>query len=261
MELGPGARAAEYGLTTFSVLASTNSEALARARAGDAAQHWFVAEKQTAGRGRRGRRWESPPGNLYASLLLINPCSPERAPQLSFVASLAIVEAVAALGPELGSRVRLKWPNDVLLDDAKVAGVLVEGERLADGRFATAIGIGVNCRASPADAHYPATSFAESGATITPEALFSELSDAMTERLSLWSRGDNFDAIRRDWLLRAARLGEQIALRTPTDVQGIFTGVDEQGRLLLRDASGAIETFTAGEISAPVPDTAGAGQQ
>src|SRR6266481_4556190 len=119
---------------------STNAQALRLARAGERGPLWIVAKTQTAGRGRRGRTWVSEPGNLYASLLLTDPAPPERFPELSFVAALALHDAIGGRTPGLASRLVLKWPNDLLIDRNKFAGILVEGEGVA-----VAIGVGVNC--------------------------------------------------------------------------------------------------------------------
>src|SRR5690242_6581182 len=124
-------------------IGSTNAEALARARAGERGPLWITADSQTYGRGRSGRTWISRKGNLYATLLLGEPCAAAQSPQLAFVAGLALFDAVAQCAPELLSKVALKWPNDLLLSGAKLAGILIESENLPD--FSVAIGIGVNC--------------------------------------------------------------------------------------------------------------------
>src|SRR6185437_11516664 len=144
MQLSSAAVAAGYRLTAHDTLASTNAEALALARGGERGPLWVVAREQTAGRGRRGNSWVSPPGNLYATLLLTDPAPAEYAPQLSFVAVLALYDAIAASAPALRKALALKWPNDLLCGSAKLAGILIEGERAADA-LAVAIGIGVNC--------------------------------------------------------------------------------------------------------------------
>ena len=107
---------------------STNAEALTLARNGERGPLWITAKQQTAGRGRRGRTWTSEPGNLYATLLLVDACPPERAAELSFVAALAVHDATAGRIPGLGRRIALKWPNDGLIDGCKFAGILIEGE-------------------------------------------------------------------------------------------------------------------------------------
>src|SRR5262249_51996032 len=130
----PGAR-----LVSLDAVGSTNAEAFARARAGERGPLWITARRQTAGRGRRGRARVSEPGNLYASLLLTAPAPPQRAAELSLVAALALHDALAERAAMLGPRLALKWPNDVLCDGAKLAGILVEGETLAGGPLAVVI--------------------------------------------------------------------------------------------------------------------------
>ena len=142
-----------YRREAHPTLPSTSSRALAVARAGDPGGLWVTAGEQSEGRGRRGRGWTTGPGNLAASLLLIDPADPPIAATVSFVAGVALHQAVIDLaGPALAERLRLKWPNDLLLDRLKVAGILVEGERLASGVFAVVIGIGVNCVSHPDEA-------------------------------------------------------------------------------------------------------------
>ena len=118
----------------------------------------FRPQRQEAGRGRRGNAWTSAPGNLYASLLLSEPSPQAVAPQLSFVAGLALHDAVAECAPQIGPLLKVKWPNDLLIGGAKVAGILIEGE--SEGGFAVVIGFGVNCAAHPSDTPYPATDLA-----------------------------------------------------------------------------------------------------
>ena len=225
------------------------------ARAGEGGCVWVTARQQTAGRGRRGRRWESPPGNLYASLLLPDPCVPARAAQLSFVAALALHDAVSELAmAELAmaatKRLALKWPNDLVLGGAKLAGILTEGETRADGTFVAVIGVGVNCVAHPRDMAYPATDLAAAGITADPQALFALLAETMRLRLAAWARGEGFAAIRDAWLARSPRIGEPIRLRTPAEIRGLFAGLDEHGRLMLQAADGVLRIFAAGDIAA-----------
>src|SRR6202008_1532112 len=141
---------------------------------------------QTAGRGRRGRAWTSPAGNLCATLLLKDPGPAAVAPQLSFVAALAVHDAVLARVGQHALALMLKWPNDVLCNGAKLAGILIEGEALPGGPLAVVIGIGVNCAHHPADTAYPATNLAAAGALIAPESLAPALVAAMAQRLAEW---------------------------------------------------------------------------
>jgi BirA family biotin operon repressor/biotin-[acetyl-CoA-carboxylase] ligase len=230
----------------YETLGSTNAEALARARAGERGPLWITAATQTAGRGRRGSAWVSGPGNLYATLLLAEPSPKEAAPQLSFVAALALHDAVAQCAPQLGPMLTLKWPNDLLLGGAKLAGILIEGE--SEPEFSVAIGIGVNCAHHPDDTRYPATDLAAAGALVSPDALFAALSGAFALRLAQWQRGSGFAGIRADWLKRAAGLGESIRVRLPErELSGRFDGLDDGGHLLLLGEGGRI-TVTAGEV-------------
>ncbi len=131
--LAETAVAAGFRLRDFETVGSTNDAALDLAAGGASANRtWIVARAQTKGRGRHGRQWQSPPGNLYASLLLIDEVTPRAAPQLGFVAGVALAHALRRLSPD-GTRIRLKWPNDILLDDAKLAGILAEGRALVQG--------------------------------------------------------------------------------------------------------------------------------
>jgi BirA family biotin operon repressor/biotin-[acetyl-CoA-carboxylase] ligase len=227
---------------------STNAEALARARAGERGPLWITAETQTNGRGRSGRTWVSPAGNLYATLLLTEPCAPAQAPQLAFVSGLALHDAVAHCAPALAATLTLKWPNDLLLGGAKLAGILIESENPPG--FSVALGIGVNCVSHPNGTPYPATDLRSAGANIASETLFRALSASMQHRLSEWRRGQGFAQIRAGWLARAAGLGEPIGVRlADRELSGRFRGLDEAGRLLL-DQAGQVVAVTAGDVFA-----------
>lgn len=244
MQLDPTAQAAGVRLIARDTIGSTNAEALALAREGDRGPLWVSARSQTAGRGRRGRAWVSEPGNLYASLLLTDPAPLERYPELSFVAALALHDAIGGRIPGLASRVVLKWPNDLLIDRNKFAGILVEGEGAS-----VAIGIGVNCVHHPAGTEYPATDLAVAGVRATPESLFGPLTAAMTARLAQWNRGSGFATIRAGWLSRAAGLGKPIRVKSGDgEVSGQFETIDDTGRLVLRRADGTMQTVTAGDV-------------
>ncbi|RDV01265.1 biotin--[acetyl-CoA-carboxylase] ligase [Undibacter mobilis] len=230
----------------FDSLGSTNAEALVRARTGERGPLWITAAQQEIGRGRRGKEWASPVGNLYSSLLLTDPAPQAIAAQLSFVAALALHDAVADRAPHLGPLLTVKWPNDVLLGGAKIAGILIEAE--SGPPFAAVIGMGVNCASHPADTPYPATDLRTAGANVMPEMLLRALAAAMQARLAQWDRGQGFAAIRSAWLKRAAGLGQDIRVRLPErEFSGVFDGLDEQGRLLVRSEDGTT-AVTAGEV-------------
>lgn len=226
---------------------STNAEALRRARAGERGPLWIVARLQSAGRGRRGRSWESNAGNLHATLLLTDPAPALSAPQLGFVAGLAVHDAANASAPALDFA--LKWPNDLLCRRRKIGGILIEGEATP---MTAAIGIGINCCSHPQATDYPATDFAAEGSVVTAEALFARLSASMTTRLQQWDRGAGFAVVRSHWLARADGLGHPIRVRlAEREIAGVFADIDADGQLLLRHAEGGPErlgAITAGDV-------------
>jgi BirA family transcriptional regulator, biotin operon repressor / biotin---[acetyl-CoA-carboxylase] ligase len=233
---------------THGELGSTNVEALEAARGGERGPLWITAGRQTAGRGRHGRSWISERGNLHASLLLALPAPAERWPQLSFAASLAVHDAIVSVARELEPRLAIKWPNDVLLDGAKLAGILLESQGgIGDEPGAVAIGIGINCASHPPVTCYPATDL--SAARVSPATLFAALSISMVERLAQWNAGRGFAAIRVDWLARAAGLGTDMRVRlADRDLLGRFETIDEAGGLLLRLTDGTVASIAAGEV-------------
>jgi BirA family transcriptional regulator, biotin operon repressor / biotin---[acetyl-CoA-carboxylase] ligase len=252
MRLDPEAEALGFRLATHDVLPSTNAAALRHVvdHQDEMQPLWIVAREQTAGRGRRGNIWVSPPGNLYATLLLQNPAPPRHAAELSFVAALAVLDAIAGRAPRLAGRLALKWPNDVLCGGAKLAGILLEGRMLGE-KIAVAIGIGVNCIDHPAQTSYPATDLASAGVRVSADDLFTALSGTMLRRLAQWQSGAGFAAIRRDWLSRAAGIGEPMRVRLPErEIFGHCEGLDDSGCLLLRLDGGSLQTIAAGEVFA-----------
>jgi BirA family biotin operon repressor/biotin-[acetyl-CoA-carboxylase] ligase len=244
MKLEARASAAGVRLVAHEVLGSTNAEALRLARQGECGPLWVVADRQTAGRGRRGRTWISPPGNLHASLLLTAAAPVEHWPELSFVTALAVHDAVVEVAPDLKTRLAIKWPNDLVLAGAKFAGILIEGEN-----GAVAVGIGVNCADHPAGMDYPATDLAAAGAPVSPAALFGALSVKMIGRVAQWNGGEGFSTIRTDWLARAAGLGEDVRVRlADREVIGRFEAIDQAGSLVLRLSDGKTMTVAAGDV-------------
>lgn len=247
--LGAGAAAAGYRLTVLEAAGSTNDVAMAAARSGDAGRHWFVTTRQTAGRGRRGRTWIAPDGNLAASLLIPTRLEPPQAATLGFVAGLALTEALDGCFPVGAGRVALKWPNDVLLDGAKLAGILLEAEKLPAGGLAVVVGIGVNVVAAPADLPYPATALAEHGGRAGAEALFERLSAAWAPLHALWNEARGLQPILSAWRARAAGIGQPVRVALGgTVIDGIFETIDTQGCLVIRDAAGARRTIAAGDV-------------
>jgi BirA family biotin operon repressor/biotin-[acetyl-CoA-carboxylase] ligase len=248
IELDSRASAAGVRLRAYDTIDSTNAEALRLLRQGEPGPLWITAATQSAGRGRRGRKWISVPGNLHASLLLTDPGPVVQWPEMSFVAALAVHDAVVELAPQIRPMLALKWPNDLLLSGAKFAGILIEGEG-QDEEGAVAIGIGINCAAHPADASFPATDLAAARVSISPAALLAALSVKMLGRLAQWNRGNGFATIRADWLARAAGLGEtmRVAL-ADREVGGRFEGLDESGGLILIGPDGGRVVLGAGDV-------------
>jgi len=254
VELGDRALARGVRLEIYDEIDSTNDEAKRRGEGGDAGPLWIVAARQTKGRGRLGRSWSSLDGNLHASLLLSGFGPPALAPQLGFVAGLA---TIAALFEATGAadRLALKWPNDVLLDGEKLAGVLLEGVQPAvsapGASFGCVIGIGVNCVAAPRDLPAPASDLSRLGCVPSAGALFALLSDKMEETLALWAGGSGFSVLRERWLGHAAGLGGEIEARLPREtISGIFETIDGDGRLIISTRSGR-RAIEAGDIFLP----------
>lgn len=255
--LGESARAAGYRLIVRDEVGSTMEEARRALQQGDPGQLWIVARSQNAGRGRHGRQWTSPPGNLYASLLLVNPCEPALAPQLGFVAGLALHDAAARVTGLAAPRLALKWPNDLLVDGAKCSGLLLEGESGA-GRFAVIAGLGVNIASCAQGTPYPASFLRAHAPDVTIEATLVALAEAFAERFAIWQRPGGFGPTRQAWLERAAFLGQTITIRPPSGaVTGVFSGLDPAGRLLL-ETPGGIRAFDAGDLffGAAIPEAA-----
>ncbi len=249
MQLGSSARSAGFALQVFPALGSTNDEALAQARSGAGGRRWVVAREQTAGRGRHGRLWRSPPGNLYASLLLIDPCPVERGPEIGFVAGVALASALRAL---LGGdqRLQLKWPNDALYGEAKLSGLLLEAAKLEDERFACVVGFGVNCGDSPKDLPYPATCLREIGTMLfDPADVLAALSDAMAHWLAVWDGGWHFADVRKAWLALARGIGAPVkVIQGERELTGVFQTIDARGRMLLQGPGGRLDVIEAGDV-------------
>jgi BirA family transcriptional regulator, biotin operon repressor / biotin---[acetyl-CoA-carboxylase] ligase len=233
----------------FQALDSTNEEAQRQLAAGAKGPLWIVADEQTQGRGRSGRRWQSAKGNLYASLLLSLDISPSIATQLSFVAALAAHDAASKhLGPGLRGALRLKWPNDLLLGSAKLAGVLIESAASPKAqRLAVIVGIGINVSGAPADSDRPVASL-----DLPPEScasVFDALADGFDLWFFRWDRGNGFAMIREAWLTRAMALNEPISVNlNGSAIRGTFRGVDQAGALQLETGPGIVILVNAGEI-------------
>jgi BirA family biotin operon repressor/biotin-[acetyl-CoA-carboxylase] ligase len=233
----------------LSEVGSTNTECLDRARAGDPGGLWITAERQTGGRGRRGRAWVSEPGNLYASLLLIDPAPIPRLASLPLAVAVAVHDAVRRALPPGGEPLEIKWPNDLLIGRRKTSGILLEGEKLSDGRYALVIGIGVNLAFKPEGTPYPATCLAEHGCHLSAQELFAYLFVSMADMLSLWNGGAGTAAVVARWRDHACGIGERITVNLPDrSVTGIFRGIAEDGVLMLETGPGQVMPVAAGDV-------------
>ncbi len=256
--LSPIAANAGYRLESFETVGSTNAVALERAAAGDPGGIWFVSKKQENGRGRRGRAWSSPEGNLASTLLLVDSFDMKAAATLGFVAGLSLADALdavfAATGPSVPPAIGLKWPNDVLLNGAKLSGILLEsaflpGNATGVDRLTIAVGIGTNVVAHPEGLPYLATSLHAVGCGCDAETLFSALSDAWTENYRVWSGGRGLDVIRSRWLERAHGLGGNVTMQVEDRViEGRFETIDAGCRFVIREDDGARVAVTAGDV-------------
>jgi BirA family transcriptional regulator, biotin operon repressor / biotin---[acetyl-CoA-carboxylase] ligase len=239
---------AGWRLVCYDSIGSTNDEAKRLARDGAAAATLIWALEQTAGRGRRGRVWASPRGNLYASLILRPDCPPSQAAQLGFVAALAIGGALRAMLPRLGG-LSYKWPNDILVNGRKFAGILLESETNAPDKMAFVVaGVGVNLITSPQHTDYSATSIAEEGlGEVAPAAMLEQFLCSFQSWERRW-RADGFAPVRAAWRAAATSRGAPIRVRLETGtLHGRFVDIDQQGALLL-EAAGQNCRILAGEI-------------
>ncbi|MHB1111260.1 MAG: biotin--[acetyl-CoA-carboxylase] ligase, partial [Devosia sp.] len=240
---------------------STSSEAARAAQGGDVGDIWFAALRQTQGRGRRGRAWDTAHGNLAASLLVVPDADPAVAATLGFVAGVALSRALSKVLPRgtvrIGidgaeadnGRVALKWPNDVLADGAKLAGILLEAQKRPTGQMAVVIGFGVNVVAAPTGLPYPATSILELGVEVSAETIFAALSDCWVDCFEIWDSGRGVAEILGRWRASATGIGAEVAVKREGDiVRGIFETIDDTGRLIVRANDNQRVAITAGDV-------------
>ena len=228
---------------------STNVDCLNRARAGDGGNLWITATRQTGGRGRRGRLWVSEPGNLYASLLLIDPAPMDQVGSLPLAFALAVYRAISAVLPVSAEPLEIKWPNDILIGRRKTCGILIEGEAMADGRRAVVIGIGINIGHKPENPAYPVTRLGEHGASCSPEELFAHLFRETANALQVWDKGRGVAEIMHAWRAAACGIGERITVNLPDrSIAGLFAGIDDNGFLMLDEGDGRMRAIAAGDV-------------
>jgi len=225
---------------------STNEEARRLAACGETGPLWIVAKSQTKGRGRRGRNWISQSGNLFTSLLMEESAPPETYGQLSFVAAVAVADLATDYASQ--AEVTLKWPNDVLLNGRKVAGILLETARNGPATHLI-VGFGVNLAHYPTETDFPAASLADGAAKAPdPAAALLRLVDAWNKWYEVW-RQKGFGPIRSEWLARAHGFGGELTVNLGDSVvTGVFESIEGDASLLLRLASGETRRITAGDV-------------
>lgn len=230
----------------FGKIDSTNTEAKRHTQAGGFADCWIVAEEQTAGRGRLQRNWASPKGNIFATALFHEPGGIPIASRIPFASALAVSDTVLYFAPD--ADVRLKWPNDVRVDGAKLSGILIETGNDADGLWIAA-GMGINVAEAPEGTGQPVTSLKALAPEKVPDAydVFIVLSECFLHRLE--QARDGFEPVRRDWLARAEGLGKRVRV-TPNGVplDGVFEDMAPDGGLILRLPDGSQQTIRAGDV-------------
>jgi BirA family biotin operon repressor/biotin-[acetyl-CoA-carboxylase] ligase len=235
-----------FEIVRFSSIDSTSSEAFRRLEAGARAPFVIVADQQSAGRGTHGRNWISPPGNLYASIVTFPGVSVGRAGELAFVAGVAARETLCRfLDP---GTIRLKWPNDLVVADAKIGGILTETTLERECIAACVAGIGINVASAPLNAAYPVTSIADHGTPATRDEVFDVLLAQFDAMHSLWLQ-DGFEPIRRRWTESAWRLNENISFETGgVTATGRFEGINEYGSAVLHTHSG-LQHYSSGRMN------------
>lgn len=260
--LGSKATTAGYRLHAFDSIGSTNDEALNAAREGDAGKVWFTALQQTAGRGRRGREWRNPHGNMAASLLMLPDCAPEACATLGFVAGVALRRALQEVLPQAvtlmgidgadiagGGRVALKWPNDVIADGAKLAGILLEAQSTPGGGTAIVVGIGVNVVSAPKDLPYPAVAAQVFDSSIDATVVHRILAEHWVDVYALWDNGNGIAAVLDEWRQSAAGMGQDISVQMNGQVlRGTFHALDDSGRLIVKSDAGELLPIAAGDV-------------
>jgi BirA family biotin operon repressor/biotin-[acetyl-CoA-carboxylase] ligase len=234
-----------YRLIAREEVGSTNDEARDLIAAGVSHGAVVWAESQSAGRGRLGRDWVSPPGNLYCSIVMRPRVKTARLPEISFAAALAVRDALVPVVPG-STPIAFKWPNDVLAGGRKVAGILVEAEKLPDeDRTALIVGVGINVVSAPRDTDYPATCVSAVARAPRVSRLLSSLVAALDRRVESWTRS-GFAAIRQEWVDNAYGVGMQVT--SSTGISGTFTGLDESGALIVSMADGERRRLVSGSV-------------
>ncbi|WP_336279307.1 biotin--[acetyl-CoA-carboxylase] ligase [Bartonella sp. CB175] len=252
-----------YTVKVYDAVDSTNLVAQRKAYAGHPGYLWVVAQEQLQGRGRRGRSWYSPKGNLYASLLLLDGVIPKTAAHLGFVAAVSMAEAVKQFildEKQARSIIGLKWPNDILLKGAKCSGILLETFEVIPHQYALVIGIGMNVKHHCNDTFYPTSSLKNIGLHIEAKQLFMVLTEYFAKNYLLWKQSGGCDIIRKKWLLYSAHLRQHVKIiNDKKNTEGIFDGLDGDFNCIIRQQNDRQIIITTGDVHFGVDASVGAG--
>lgn len=240
-----------YKFMHYDVIESTNDAAYAIANDKQDSKYWVVADRQTAGRGRRGRNWKSPQGNLYTSLLLYDEIAFKDVNALSYIAGVSLLDTInnfATLYNIPSLDIGLKWPNDVMLSGKKLAGILVETKSTLDENLAVVIGMGVNIATKIAVPQYATSCLHEASISCSSAEFFTSLTYYWLHNYNAFKDKGNL-VIRNKWLSYCCSIGKEITLTTENQVRfGVFEGIDENFNCLLRLSDNNLLKVTTGDI-------------
>jgi len=238
----------DYHLLAYDVLDSTNEEAKRLAHKGESHGAVIWAKKQTAGRGRMDRVWESREGNLFVSVLLAPACDLARCAELGFVAALAVRDAIVPLLPD-SANIQFKWPNDLLIGERKAGGILLETFTPPGGALWAIVGMGLNIDSAPAETIFPATYLTNEGVElVSAKIVLSRFIHHFVLRYNQWTQ-KGLAPLRKEWLKHAWRLGESVRIALPNEeLTGVFEGMEPGGSLVLALDNGGRQVIPAGDL-------------
>jgi BirA family biotin operon repressor/biotin-[acetyl-CoA-carboxylase] ligase len=238
----------------FKEIDSTNNEARRRLDKETVLPYWIVSDKQTSGRGRHNSYWDSSEGNFMGTYILRIEGEKKILPQLSFVSALAIYNSILEFKPRTSnSSIKLKWPNDIVINDKKCGGILIENLS-SEGNFfhKIAIGIGVNLITSPSHTTNLQSGNVgdEFGISLGRDDFLTAVNSNILKVISVWDKGKHYKQILNLWVSKAYLLGKEISVTLPGGVkeQGTFSSIDDEGGLILLNKKGSRKVFYAAEI-------------
>ena len=242
-------RTKEIDIIILDEIDSTNNEAQRILDNNNNFPLWIIANEQTSGRGRKNRYWVSQKGNFMGTFILEHEIEKQYIPHLSFVTSLALKKTIDGFNSGM-TDIFLKWPNDIIINDSKCAGILIESLRSNNDKEYLAIGIGVNLVKFPLNSSFKASSLKkEFNFDVDRDEFLNELNINLLENIKRWEKGKNFSQILEDWKKFAYKINENISMLLPTGkkLDGIFSDLNDQGGLILSH-NGEKSVFYAAEI-------------